>query len=113
MLLRPSCLLQVELHQRPWTLLARQLHRRRLVTHLSTCMDIESKITGRMQADHALYHVRGGFTTAQTLCGCVHELRVELHQRPWTLLEGEMHRCHLAMRNISASPLLVSTTGHH
>ena len=30
---------------------------------------------------------------------------MELHQRPGTLLEGELHRCRLVMRNIGASPL--------
>ena len=31
--------------------------------------------------------------------------QVEMHQRPGTLLEGEMHRCCLSMRNSGASPL--------
>jgi len=32
-------------------------------------------------------------------------LQVEMHQRPGTLLEGELHRCRMVMRNVGASPL--------
>ena len=32
-------------------------------------------------------------------------MQVELHQRPGSLLEGELHRCCLVMRNIGDSPL--------
>ena len=32
-------------------------------------------------------------------------VQVELHQRPGTLLEGELHRCSMVMRNTGDSPL--------
>lgn len=32
-------------------------------------------------------------------------VQVELHQRPGTLLEGELHRCRMVMRNSGDSPL--------
>ena len=31
--------------------------------------------------------------------------QVEMHQRPGRLLEGELHRCCMVMRNVGASPL--------
>ncbi|DBA74127.1 hypothetical protein WJX77_012500 [Trebouxia sp. C0004] len=33
------------------------------------------------------------------------KLEVEMHQRPGTLLEGELHRCCMVLRNVGASPL--------
>lgn len=39
------------------------------------------------------------------LIDCPRTVQVELHQRPGTLLDGELHRCRMVMRNDGASPL--------